>query len=111
MSFELKTKDEVQQALSREKKWGAPHYKDPTMYHAYYDCGCGSQHDLDIPEYDYIACGGGFFTHRFLLKCPNDWYTLVVAKGMLPTKITEDWFCKGKLFRKYEDLLYDKMKT
>jgi len=92
------------EAFNKEK-WGDSKYMDPTGYKTYYDCGCGGQHMLSEGQYEYLLCASGGFLggFKFLLRCENDYVTLVKAKGMFPTKITEEWTCKNSLFKKAMD--------
>jgi hypothetical protein len=89
----------------KKKNKADPKFMDPTGYDTYYDCGCGGQHMLSGGDYQYLMCAKGGFLggFKFLLRCENEYVTLVKAKGMFPTKITEDWTCKAALFEKVVD--------
>ena len=72
-----------------------------------YKCGCSEQeHILADPSNVLFAnASKKIFTVIFLIKCPNNFYSLVTIAGMFKQKAETTWTVSKKIMNEYLKLL------
>ena len=76
------------------EKWTAPTKFHSLNYkNAPFDCGCeSSSHLADNPTNKIFAnASKKIFSVRFIIRCKNDFFSLVNFEGIIITKATSEW--------------------
>jgi hypothetical protein len=65
-----------------------------------FNCGCSSKtHNLaDLTNSIFADASKGIFSIRFVIRCRNDYFTLVSIKGVLKIKADSEWTVSKKIF-------------
>jgi hypothetical protein len=65
-----------------------------------FKCGCSSnQHNVAHPTNSIFAYAPkGIFDVRFVIRCDNDYFTLVSMKGFLKIEAVSEWTVSKKIF-------------
>tara|TARA_Y100000996_G_scaffold405806_1_gene381414 strand:- start:1851 stop:2144 length:294 start_codon:yes stop_codon:yes gene_type:complete len=89
------SKDKVNEKL-REEKLGSAHLLRLNGYGSFnYDCSCGEIHDVNGKE---ISCKGSAKPFKALLKCNNNFFTMIKIEGFFKKKAISEYGFDGKIF-------------
>ena len=62
-----------------------------------YDCSCGQTHSINDRE---VKCTASAKPIKALLKCPNDFYTMIRIDGYFKKKVISEYGYDAKLLNK-----------
>ena len=80
----------------KEKKLGSAHLLRLNGYGSFnYDCSCGETHDVNGKD---ISCKGSAKPFKALLKCNNNFFTMIKIEGFFKKRAISEYGFDGKVF-------------